>query len=86
MLLAILETVIITPAVAYAYPEGNAKLFAYSVLINNIVFPLVFGIPIAIIMQEELGFKHIPTECACKHAMHGTSHYVFVLTKDERHA
>ena len=57
VLVAIMETAIITPAVAYAYPEVNARLFAYSVLINNIVFPLVFGIPLAIIMQEELGFK-----------------------------
>ena len=54
---AILEASIITPAVAYAYPEVNAKLFAYSVLGNTSVFPIVFGIPLAIVLQEELGFS-----------------------------
>ena len=54
---AIIETAIITPSVAYAYPDVNAKLFALSVFLNTSIFPLVFGIPFAIIMQEELGFK-----------------------------
>ena len=57
VLSAILETAIITPAVAYAYPEVNVKLFAYSVLGNTSVFPIVFGIPLAIVLQEELGFS-----------------------------
>ena len=54
---AIIETAIITPSVAYAYPDVYAKLFALSVFLNTSIFPLVFGIPFAIIMQEELGFK-----------------------------
>ena len=57
VLAAILQTIIITPAVAYVYPEVNARLFAYSVLGNTSVFPIVFGIPLAIVMQEELGFS-----------------------------
>jgi len=32
-------------------------LFAYSVLGNTSVFPIVFGIPLAIVLQEELGFS-----------------------------
>ena len=57
VLAAILEAAIITPAVAYAYPEVNAKFFALSVLGNTSVFPIVFGIPLAIVLQEELGFS-----------------------------
>ena len=45
------------PAVAYAYPDVNVKLFAYIVLGNSTIFPIVLGIPMAIIMQEELGFS-----------------------------
>ena len=57
---AFLEDAIIAPAVAYAYPEVNVKIFACFVLGNMIVFPLVLGIPLAIVMQEELGFKPYP--------------------------
>lgn len=57
VLAAILEASIITPAVAYVYPEVNAKFFALSVLGNTSVFPIVFGIPLAIVLQEELGFS-----------------------------
>lgn len=53
---AVLEMLIITPAVAIIYPEVNAHLFALTVLFNTAVFPIVFGIPITILMQEELGF------------------------------
>ena len=58
---AIIETAIITPSVAYAYPDVNAKLFACTVFLNTSIVPLVFGIPLAIIMQEELGFKPYST-------------------------
>lgn len=54
---AILETAIITPAVAFDYPEVNAVFFACAVLGNSTVFPLVLGIPMAIVLQEELGFS-----------------------------
>ena len=56
-LAAILEMILITPAVALFYPEVDAKLFALTVLLNTSVFPLIFGIPIMILMQEELGFR-----------------------------
>ena len=54
-LAAILQVAIITPAVAYAYPEVNARLFACIVMCNSTVFPIFLGIPFAIILQEELG-------------------------------
>ena len=41
----------------YAYPEVSAKLFACIVLGNSTVFPIALGIPLAIILQEELGFS-----------------------------
>ena len=46
-----------SPAVAYAYPDVNAKMFACIVLGNSTIFPIVFGIPMAIILQEELGYS-----------------------------
>ena len=51
--------VLITPAVALIYPEVDAGLFALSVFLNTAAFPIVFGVPIMILMQEELGFRPI---------------------------
>ena len=59
ILSAVLETAIISPAVALIYPSVDASLFALSVLLNNTIFPIVFGIPITILIQEELGFEPI---------------------------
>nr|MCR4687047.1 transporter [Lachnospiraceae bacterium] len=46
ILAAILEAVIITPAVALTYPDVNALTFAISVIANTSIFPICFGIPI----------------------------------------
>ena len=62
VLSAVLETAIISPAVAMIYPAVDANLFALSVLLNTTVFPIVFGIPITILIQEELGFEPIRFE------------------------
>jgi len=43
--------------VALVYPEVDAFLFGLTVLLNTAGFPIVFGIPVMILMQEELGFK-----------------------------
>lgn len=56
---AVLEMIIITPAVAWIYPEVDARLFALTVLLNTAAFPIVFGIPTMILMQEELGFRPV---------------------------
>lgn len=53
---ALLEMLIITPSVAHYYPNVNYIQFAAIVLLNNILFPVLLGIPVIILMQEELGF------------------------------
>ena len=62
VLAAFLEDLIITSAVAYAYPDVNAGLFACIVLGNEVVFPILLGIPMAIVLQEEFGFAPFPEE------------------------
>ena len=57
IVVAIMEAVIITPAVALIYPDVDAVLFAWTVIGNTIGFPLLLGIPIIILMQDELGFR-----------------------------
>lgn len=54
---AVLEALIITPAVAIVYPDVNAALFMITVILNTSVFPIVLGIPLIFLMQEELGFE-----------------------------
>ena len=54
---AIIQAALITPAVVLVYPEVSGVLFAVSVLLNSTVFPIMLGIPLMILMQEELGFK-----------------------------
>ena len=60
MLHAVLMMLIITPAVMLIYPDVDAHLFALSVILNHSAFPILFGIPLTILMQEELGFKPFP--------------------------
>jgi energy-coupling factor transport system substrate-specific component len=54
--MAAVETAIVAPAVALVYPEVDISLFAWSVFGNTAVFPIVLGIPLAILLQEEFGF------------------------------
>ena len=54
---ATIQTVIITPMVMMIYPDVNGYLFIMTVMLNNSVFPIFLGIPVIILMQEELGFK-----------------------------
>ena len=56
---ASMEAVIITPAVNLIYPDIDFGLFAVMVLLNGTVFPLFLGIPLMILMQEELHVKPI---------------------------
>ena len=57
LVVAVLQAAIITPAVAYAYPEVNATLFACIVFGNSTIFPIALGIPLIIMLQEEFGFS-----------------------------
>lgn len=59
VIMAVLEALIITPSVAVFYPDVNWKLFFVTVTLNTSLFPILFGIPLMILMQEELGFKQI---------------------------
>ena len=56
---AVMEAAIITPAVNLIYPDIDFGLFAVMVLLNGTVFPLFLGIPLMILMQEELHVKPI---------------------------
>ena len=56
---AILQAVMITPAVELVYPEVQSLVFAITVILNGTVFPIMLGIPLMILMQEELGFVPI---------------------------
>ena len=50
-----LETAIVAPAVALVYPDVDATFLAWAVFGNTAGFPIVLGIPLAILMQEEFG-------------------------------
>lgn len=50
------ETAIVAPAVALVYPEVDAALLAWTVFGNTAGFPIVLGIPLAMLLQEEFGF------------------------------
>ena len=57
ILAALIEAIMITPSVRYAYPDVDWKVFMISVILNTSIFPIIFGIPLIILLQEELGFK-----------------------------
>lgn len=54
---ALVQALIITPAVAFHYPDVDAALFFVSVIANSSLFPIGFAIPFIIMLQEELGFS-----------------------------
>lgn len=54
---ALMEAIIITPAVKWVYSEIDVILLFSTVVLNGAVFPIMIGIPLMILMQEELGFK-----------------------------
>lgn len=60
IVMAALETAIVAPAVALVYPEVDIAFFTRVVFCNTALFPIVFGIPLSILMQEEFGF--VPME------------------------
>ena len=51
-----LETAIVAPAVALVYPEVDAVFLAWAVFGNTAGFPILLGIPLSILLQEEFGF------------------------------
>ena len=59
---ALLVAGIITPFVALSYPEVNTTLFFVMVLINSSAFPFFIGIPLIIMMQDELRFTPLKSQ------------------------
>ena len=59
ILCALVQTAIITPTVAYFYPEVDAVFFAATVFCNATIYPVAFSIPFMILLQEELDFVPI---------------------------
>lgn len=57
---AVITAGIITPAVALAYPEVDLQLLLVTIIFNSTAFPILLGIPLIIVLQEELGFKAKP--------------------------
>ena len=55
----LVEASIIAPAVKLIYNEIDILLLFSTVFLNGVVFPVLFGIPLIILMQEELGFKPV---------------------------
>lgn len=56
---ALIVAGIITPFVALSYPDVDTLLFFNMVFINSSAFPVFIGIPLIILMQDELGFTPI---------------------------
>lgn len=52
---AAVEDGIVAPAVALVYPEVDLRFFAVAVFCNTAIFPLFLGIPLSILLQEEMG-------------------------------
>ena len=57
VVMAAFETAIVVPAVELVYPEVDAVFLALAVFGNTAGFPIVLGIPLAILLQEEFGFE-----------------------------
>ena len=58
-IVAAIEVLIITPAVAYFYPDVQYMKFAVIVFCNTTLFPVIIGIPLTVLIQEEFGFMPI---------------------------
>ena len=59
---AVAQAALITPAVELIYPDVKSMVFASTVLLNDTIFPLLLGIPLMILMQEELTFTPLPNQ------------------------
>ena len=55
--MAAVEDAIIAPAVALVYPDVNLRFFVAAVFANTAGFPIVLGIPLSIMLQEEIGLQ-----------------------------
>lgn len=61
---AAMEAVIITPAVQLMYDNIDFLLLALTIFLNGTIFPILPGIPLMMLMQDELGFKPLTRRAA----------------------
>ena len=61
--MAALEDAIIAPAVAFVYPDVDVAFFAAAVFGNTAGFPILLGIPLSILLQEEMGLEPAGRKC-----------------------
>ncbi len=59
---SVIEALLIAPAVKLLYPEVDFMLLSLTIFLNGTAFPLLLGVPLMILMQEELGFKPLKSE------------------------
>ena len=53
---SVIEALLIAPAVKLIYPEVDFMLLGFTIFLNGTAFPLLLGVPLMILMQEEFGF------------------------------
>ena len=53
---AALEMVFVAKAVALVYPEIRDDMFAKAIFANMTLFPILIGIPVSALLQDEFGF------------------------------
>lgn len=56
---ACIQSLIITAAVAFYYPDVDYVFFATVILVNGIAFPICLAVPFIALIQDELGFKPV---------------------------
>ena len=54
---ALLEMYLVAKPVSLVYPEVNDVDFAKAVFANMTLFPIIIGIPLSILLQEEFGLR-----------------------------
>ena len=54
---AAVEMFLIAKPVSLVYPEINDEAFAKAIFTNMTLFPILIGIPLGILLQEEFGFR-----------------------------
>lgn len=54
---SVIAAILITSMVLLSYPDVNGAVLSMTIMLNEIIFPIFLGIPLIILMQEELNFK-----------------------------
>ncbi len=54
---SVIVTLMIVSVVYLSYPEIDIALLSLVIMLNDTIFPIILGIPLIILMQDELNFK-----------------------------